>query len=214
MRNAHACCNRLRWGTGLSGLAALVPLLLLVAPAAGDVSIDLSGASTGTMITGVGGSFAGIFSGQSIVGGTGISGSPSGPLTLQPANILDVESWSGENSILPTPGNQGPLSLLLDTPATSISWIMGFGNPPSDVSIDFFAADGSLVHSLNQPILVDYNTYSYGGFGTFAGLSIYNNDDPAGLRYYHFEYTPIPAPGAALLGFIGLGALGWVKRRL
>src|SRR5215471_8907614 len=116
-------------------LTGLITLLLCAPLSAATINIDLSGATTGTLISVPGGSFASTFQGQSIVGGTGISGSPTNPLSLQAANTLDVAFFSpgvspNGNSILPEPGNQGPLSLLLASDADSLTWTMGFVDSP------------------------------------------------------------------------------------
>jgi hypothetical protein len=204
-------------------ICAVLTIMAMPAPVAkAAVTIDLSGASTGTSITAPGGSFATLFVGQTAEGGSGISGSPTNPLTLAPNFMLTVEYWNpvvspASKSILPQDTfNRGPLSLLLDIPATDIRWTMGYVDSPgvSSLRIDFFASDGSLVQSVNQTLGPEgYSIYSYGGFGTFAGLSIYNNNDPAGLRFQNFEYAAIPAPGAILLGSIGVGLVGWLRRR-
>lgn len=202
--------------SSLKVLALAIAASTITGVAAFATSIDLSGASTSTLINAPGGSFAQRFNGQT-VSGQALTGSPSNPLSLQAAGTLQVAFFNGANTILPQPGNQAPLAILLDNLADSISWTMGFGNPPSSVTIDFFATDGSLVHTLEQSILDGYNSYSYSGFGAFAGLAISNNDDPAGLRYYNFEYSPAmvvdPVPdagstsvllGAGLLGLVGI----------
>jgi hypothetical protein len=207
----------------LMTICAMLTIMVMAVPAAkAVVNIDLSGASTGTLINAPGGSFATLFAGQTAVGGSGISGSPTGPLTLSPTFMLNVEYWDpvvspASNSILPQDTyNAGPLSLLLDTQASGITWTMGYADPPSSLTIDFFASNGSLVQSVNQPLTGGYNIYSYGGFGSFAGLTIYNNSDPYGLRFQNFSYeaaSVIPAPGAVLLGSIGVGIVGWLRKR-
>jgi len=53
------------------------------------VNIDLSCAVTGTVVTGVGATFAQTFAGQTVAG-AGIIGSPSNPLMLSPAGQITV----------------------------------------------------------------------------------------------------------------------------
>lgn len=200
-------------------LTILGTLVALSVPGwSSTVSIDLSGAVTGTVVSGVGASFAETFAGQTIVGGTGISGSPTNALTLLGSGTLDVAFFGSSNSILPEPGNQGPLSILLGSNANSFTWTMGFGNPPSSISVSLFAANGSLVNSSVLSILDGYNVYTLSGLGTFRGLTFFNNNDPAGVRFTEMSYNsvtssvPEPATVGTLIGGLIL-LVGLARRR-
>ena len=201
-------------------LALLAVLLVSVQAQAATVNVDLSGSTTGTLVSAAGASFAQTFTGQT-VSGIDIVGTPTGSLSLTASGSLTVASFSPSctgcnsgNSILPQPGNTAPLAVLLDSDADSFSWIMGSASAPSSVTIDLFARNGSLVTSFVQSLISGYNKYSFSGLGTFAGLTFRNNNDSAGLRFMDFSYTsapsavPVPAAfflfGPALLGFLGL----------
>ena len=184
------------------------------------VSIDLSGASTGTLITGVGGSFAQTFAGQTVAG-IGITGSPTNPLALAPAGSITVAFWNpvvsaGSNSLLSQPGNAAPLSLLLASNADSLTWTMGAGNGGSVVA-DLFAADGSLVGSQTFSGLSGYAVFSLSGLGTFRGVTFRDDNDAAGLRFQNFSYNAVasvPEPGTlALLGLAVLAGFLVPRRR-
>jgi hypothetical protein len=187
-------------------------VFLLVCTPASAVNIDLSGAITGTSIVAPGGSFAQSFAGLT-VSGISLTGSATNPLTLAPSGVLDVDFFDGSNSILPQPGNTAPLCVLLDTLASEVSWRMGYADSSDPINIDFYAADGSVVHSIAQVLTIGYADYSFSGFGNFLGFSISENTDPAGLRYQNFSYTPVPIPGAVwLLGSGLVGLLGFRKK--
>jgi hypothetical protein len=194
----------------VAALAACLPV------AAATVDVDLSGATTGTSITAPGASFAQTFAGQT-VSGTGITGSPSSPLALQPAGTLLVASWDpgvspASNSILSQPGNQGPLSILLDSNADSITFTSGSAQGGDSISLRFFDANGTLVDSLTPNLSADYSIYSFSGLPVFRGLTIFDNNDDAGLRFQNISYnavagtaTPepayLPVAGLLLIGF-------------
>ena len=183
------------------------------------VNIDLGAAVTGTTIVGTGGSFAQTFAGQT-VSGTGIVGSPTGPLALAPAGSIEVAYWdpvvsAGSNSLLSQPGNAAPLSLLLDSLADSISWTMGYGNGGS-VSVDLFGSDGSFVNTASFSSLSGYSVFSLSGLGNFAGLTFRDNNDAAGLRFQNFSYnsvSPVPEPETYAMLMVGLGLIGFMARR-
>lgn len=215
---------QLRWRI-VGACCAFAFAVLTSAPACANiVNIDLSLANTGTLINAPGGSFASIFAGQTIVGGTGISGSPTNPLTLAPTNTLDVEFWNpvvspASNSILPEPGNQGPLSILLASTADSITWTMGSASSPGPITVDFFNSQGALTGSVSQTLNPGYDVYTFSGVGDFTGLTIFNDTDPFGLRFMNFSYNtaavaPGPVVGAGLPGAaLAFAAVGFAAYR-
>lgn len=189
---------------------------------AASVDIDLSGISSSSLINGGGASFSQTFTGQTVLG-SGISGSPTGPLSLSPSQTISVDFWNpgcvgcnSGNSLLSPTNNQGPLSILFDFNADSFSWVMGSAVSGFNVTADLFSSSGSLVNSVLISMLDGYNKYSISGLGTFAGLTFRDNNDPAGVRYMDMSYnsvssvSEVPIPAAAfmfapaLLGFMAL----------
>jgi hypothetical protein len=192
----------------VAALGACLPV------AAATVNVDLSGATTGTSITAPGASFAQTFAGQT-VSGTGITGSPSSPLALQPAGTLLVAAWDpgvspASNSILSQPTNQGPLSMLLDSNADSITFTSGSAVGGDSISLRFFDTNGALVDSLTPNLSASYAIYSFSSLPVFRGLTIFDNNDDAGLRFQNISYNAVAAtPEPAYLPVAGLLLIGF-----
>ena len=162
-------------------LALAAPLALIAAPAAAG-PIDLSGlanGSSGTLITAPDASFAQTFNGQTVVG-TGISGSPTGALTLAPSGTIFVALFDPgvspvSNSLLSLPDNSAPLSILFDTLANSFTFTMGSSNAGSTVDVRAFDAFGVLTGSTQIVMGANYNIYTLNTLGNFRGLTFLNN---------------------------------------
>lgn len=198
-------------------------LLAVASPAlSATVLIDLSGATTGTTVTGVNASFAQTFAGQTVVG-TGISGSPTNPLSLAAAGTIDVAFFSpgvsaASNSLLSQPGNAAPLSVLLGSLADSFTFTMGSSSPPSTVKVRAFGANGALTGSTTVNMLSGYNVYSVAGLGNFRGLTFFDNTDDSGVRFQNMSYNSvavgaIPEPSTWIMMLAGFGAVGFAARR-
>ena len=192
----------------------------LAAPAtAANVSIDLAGAVTGTIVTGVGATFAQRFAGQT-VSGIGILGSPTNPLTLLAAGTIDVAFFdpgvsAASNSLLSQPGNAAPLSILLGADANSFNWTMGSGQGGS-ITADFFASNGALVSTRTFDAITDYTNYAVVGLPTFHGITFRDNSDPSGLRFQNMSYNAVaevPEPSTWAMMAAGLGVAGLIGAR-
>ena len=195
----------------------------LASPAlATTTNIDLSGATSGTTIVAPGGSFSQTFTGQTVSGATGISGSPTGPLSLTAAGTIFVADFNpgvspDSNSLLSQPDNQGPLSVLLDTLADSFTFTMGSSDAGSTIDVRAFDAFGALTGSTTITMLSNYNIYNLSGLGTFKGLTFFNNNDGAGVRFQNMSYNSVggavPEPATWAMMLIGFGAIGLTLRR-
>lgn len=168
-------------------LIAITIIFGLAGNAISDHLVDLSKAKSDILVKVPGATFAQIFAGETL-SGPEVVGSPSNPLRLSPVGDLIVEPIGKTNTITSEVTYNGPLSVILDSDATSISFVMGHGESSAPVKIDFYASDGSLVHSVDQEVYKSYTTYHFRNFGVFRGFTIHCNDDPAGLRFYNFKY--------------------------
>ena len=204
-----------------SVLFALVSVAAIAAPAsAAIVNVNLAGAVTGTTITGVGASFTQRFAGQTVVG-TGITGSPTNPLTLSAAGTIEVASFNPgvsaeSNSLLSQPGNAAPLSILLASNADSITFTSGSFDGGT-IFADFFSSTGALV-ATRSFTGSGYSIFSFSGLGTFRGITFRDNSDGAGVRFQNFSYNSVaaggvPEPASWAMMIAGFGLAGTAMRR-
>jgi len=204
-------------------IALAAPLALIATPAAA-VPIDLSGlanGSSGTLITAPGASFAQTFSGQTVAG-TGITGTPTGPLTLAPAGTIFVQFADplvspASNTLGSLPNFNSPLSILLDTLANSFTFTMGSSTAGSTIDVRAFDAFGVLTGSTQIVMGTNYNIYTLNTLGNFRGLTFFNNNDPGGVRFQNMSYNAVggavPEPTTWLMLMIGFAGIGLQIRR-
>lgn len=160
------------------------------------VNIDLSAATTGTQVNGIGANFAQTFAGQA-VSGPNVTGAPTTPLALQAAGQIDVVFFSpgvspASNSLLSQPGNVAPLSIHLNAAADAFTWTMGSANAGSTILASAFDATGGLVHSQSITMASGYSVYTISGIGTFRGITFSGNNDSGGVRFQNMSYNDVP----------------------
>ena len=102
-------------------------------------------------------------------------------------------------------------SMVLETP--SLASIAG---PTSPINLNIYFAGGTIPSLLEIDHALFYGqTKVIETHWVLANGSIYN---PGGTWYHSTSWNPsradvVPAPGAVLLGSIGVGLVGWLRRR-
>lgn len=104
--------------------------------------------------------------------------------------------------------------------ATFVSVDLGdLGGDSDKLFLEIFNSSGTLLDSTSETIastfsgmktlsLTSVKRISYAVFGARSPA-----DNGSSVHADNFEFTPIPAPGAILLGSIGVGLVGWLRIR-
>lgn len=197
----------MRLNTRLSTVG-LVALMFAAPVSAATVNVDLSGATSGATVNGVGASFAQGFS--------------FGPLALAPSGGITVDFFNpgvspASNSLLSQPNNQAPLAMYLNgATANSVTFTAGSASGGSVTLTGYNAAGvatGNFLLNFNN----GYDVYTVNGLGNFAGVQFSSTNDPAGVRYMNISYESVmgnvPEPATWLMLILGFGAAGTAMRR-
>ena len=135
----------------------------------------------------------------------GISGyfGPQGPLTGVFLNDLVPSSGPAPATLDFSPGGLG-IDFLTLTPAIGQVFYIGDGVAGGSIFQQFIAPAGATRLALGIP----------DGFGFVGAPGAYDdNDGSYRVRIGINEVPAIPAPSAILLGSIGAGLVGWMRKR-
>lgn len=155
-----------------------------------------------------------------------ISGTPSASLALDGtvAAIFGVNVVSSSGSTVldglgPTgfPNfnsiGEGAFSILYGIDQDKIAF-RTVGADAGTMDIQFFDRTGGLLADLSVTLGSGTEDWVFtSDFTDIGGITI-DNANGGGIGFDNFGYSPVPVPGALILGMVGLAALRAVKRRL
>ncbi|MHC4205174.1 MAG: hypothetical protein ACYSTT_11035 [Planctomycetota bacterium] len=144
---------------------------------------------------------------------------PLGVIFTAATYDLPVISMNGAMPTAPVlrPGGgpgmyQGDFWIQFPTPVIDVQFISGWWNDIGTGIIDVYGLYGIPLASLSNtgtgPVTTDLSAY-----GRITAIYFNSVADVAGADIDSLAFSPIPAPGAILLGGIGAGLVGWLRRR-
>ena len=114
--------------------------------------------------------------------------------------------------ITTTSGPENLMTVVFTTEATEVTadWLTIFG---SSIYATAYDSGGYILDSQSATGLsgTSYGSFTFSGIGNIAEITFHDTTGMIGVGRLEFE--PIPAPGAVLLGSIGIGCLSWLRRR-
>ncbi len=132
----------------------------------------------------------------------------------------DGASYRSPINSVSSPTGKDPIIGVFDVPVIYVSlWagdVGGVGDDDDQWQLDAYDAPfgGNLLGSVTSPIWIGdpYVQLSITATGIMRFEATWLGQ-VGGIAYDDLEFIPIPAPGAILLGSIGVGLVGWLRRR-
>ena len=225
--NAHAQLVNL-------GPGAFTPLATAITfDEAGRHISDVNPVYDFTGVPGIGNvtvSFAGAFTGQSVVGSPvrTLAGNPTGPLSLNTAAITyispDVDVPSAP-VLSGSPQFNGPIVMLFSHPVAAVGLQGGYFNAVGGTSITAYDANGNPLGTLanSQTGLEFFGLADASGNNVISGLAFYiTGNEPFGFDIDDVTFgsraavnlpaSPVPEPSTLALMATGLAAVGVAVR--
>jgi len=107
---------------------------------------------------------------------------------------------------------QGDFYIQFTTPAGEVQFDSGYWDTVGTGVITVYGPAMNLLASLSNTT-TGVNVTNISGMGPIGSIYFNSIGDGAGADIDNLGFSPIPAPGAIVLGGIGVGLIGWLRRR-
>lgn len=107
---------------------------------------------------------------------------------------------------------QGDFYIQFPSPVVDVQFDSGYWDTIGTGIIDVYGPYGNLLASLSNTT-AGVNTTDLSALGKIGMIYFNSVGDGAGADFDNLSFSPVPAPGAIVLGGIGVGLISWLRRR-
>jgi hypothetical protein len=107
---------------------------------------------------------------------------------------------------------KGDFWIAFPTPVTEVQFDSGYWDETGTALIAMFDPYSNLLGFVTNTT-TGVETINISGMGKIGAIYFNSISDSAGADIDNLGFTQIPAPGAIVLGGIGAGLIGWLRRR-